>query len=554
MTRLPLRLVAIIVVGLLGAVEPDLRAQTTAADIRAAYTKAEHMVPMRDGVKLFTIVYTPKDTSVRCPFMLHPNAVQHRRPTGPTRLSARRSDRRAAFAATKYIFVYQDVRGKFRSEGTFLVMRPLQAALKGPREDVDESTRHLRHDRVAAQEHRPTTTDASGSGGSRTPDGRRSWGMIAAHPALKASSPQASAIDMFLGDDFHHNGAFRSCTRSTGCPAMRAPRGRRHRNRRPRGFDYGTPDGYASFSTPGPWPNINEMYFHDQVPTWNEYMDHPNYDTYWQEQNPSSSTSKNITHAVLNVAGWFDAEDFYGPLEIYRRGGEEQPAQRRTASSSDHGCTAAGRHAAAMRSATCGSARPPATTSDARCELPFFKHYLKDEGPTADARGRRVRDAAATSGGRSTAGRRSKPRREAVHPRQRQARHSRRPPRRHGDPASTSTSPIRRIPSRGAPRRVRRRATCGWSRTSGSRRARPDVLVYQTEPLTEDVTIAGPILAKIVASRRRARTADWIVKLIDVYPGNAPRQPRRNPARRCAWATSRCCWPARCSAASTGRA
>ena len=202
--------------------------------------------------------------------------------------------------------------------------------------------------------------------------------MIDAHPALKASSPQAPAIDMFLGDDFHHNGAFRLMYTFSWLAGNARPRAGTTETRGG-GFDYGTPDGYRFFLDVGPVANINEKYFNYSVPTWNEYMDHPNYDEYWQRQNPLKH-ARNITHAVLNVAGWFDAEDFYGPLETYRAVERSTPANKNRIVIGPwlHGGWAS------MPGDALGDIRfgsPTAEYYRTEIELPFFKHHLKDQGP-----------------------------------------------------------------------------------------------------------------------------------------------------------------------------
>ena len=342
--------------------------------------------------------------------------------------------------------------------------------------------------------------------------------MIDAHPALKASSPQAPAIDMFLGDDFHHNGAFRLMYTFSWLAGNARPRAGATETRGG-GFDYGTPDGYRFFLDAGPVANINEKYFNYSVPTWNEYMEHPNYDEYWERQNPLKH-AKNITHAVLNVAGWFDAEDFYGPLETYRAVERTTPTTR-TGSSSVRGCTAAGRRCRAMRSATSGSGRRPAEHYRNEIELPFFRHHLKDQGaaPAAEAtvfetggnawqHVRHVAAAGAPSRARCT----SRPTAAC------RSRRRRRRPARGGFDEYVSD------PAKPVPWSTETRTTQGHLWMIEDQRfaaARPDVLVYRTEPLTEDVVIAGPIIASIFASTS-GTDADWIVKLIDVYPGNAP--------------------------------
>src|SRR5262245_28747568 len=173
--------------------------------LREHYEKKDHMVPMRDGVKLFTLVYTPKDTAQKYPIMLFrtPYSIA---PYGsgdyPSRLGPA-----PEFDRDGYIFVFQDVRGKFKSEGEFLVMRPYKPGKKGP-QDTDESSDT--YDTIEwLLANLRGHNGRVGQWGISYPGWQTVMGMIDAHPALKASSPQASPSDMFIGDDFHHNGAFR---------------------------------------------------------------------------------------------------------------------------------------------------------------------------------------------------------------------------------------------------------------------------------------------------------------------------------------------------------
>jgi len=234
---------------------------------RQHYDKAEYMVPMRDGVKLYTIVYTPKDTSqavpimlLRTPYSIPPYALtDYRRVLGPS----------PEFDRDGYIFVFQDARGKFRSEGTFRVMNPYKPQKRGPK-DVDESSdnydtiewllKNIRHNNGRV-----------GQWGISYPGWQTVMGMIAAHPALKASSPQSSPSDMFIGDDFHHNGAFRFQYTYNWLSGNARPRGAPSTDR-PRPFDYGTNSAYDFFLNVGTVARVNELYFHDQVPTWNDFL------------------------------------------------------------------------------------------------------------------------------------------------------------------------------------------------------------------------------------------------------------------------------------------
>ena len=496
---------------LLSAATPRL--QSTAADIRAAYTKTEQMIPMRDGVKLFTIIYAPKDTSVPYPFMLHRTPYSSP-PYGPDAYRASLGPS-AAFAAEKFIFVYQDVRGKFRSEGDFVVMRPLQPAPKGPRA-TDESTDT--YDTIDWLVKNVPNNGRVGQWGISYPGSQTVWGMIDAHPALKASSPQAPAIDMFLGDDFHHNGAFRLMYTFSWLSGNAKPRAGVSETRTG-GFDYGTPDGYRFFLDAGPVANINEKYFNYSVPTWNEYMDHPNYDEYWQRQNPLKFV-KNITHAVLNVAGWFDAEDFYGPLETYRAVERSTPVNKNRIVIGPwlHGGWAS------MPGDALGDIRFGSQTGDyfrREVELPFFKFHLKDEGPAPTTEA-----TVFETGGNTWKTFDTWP------PSTTTTRTLYFQP--NGALSFTQPEPVAAgdagfdeyvsDPAKPVPWSTEARTTQGHLWMVEDQRfaaTRPDVLVYQTPPLTEEVVIAGPIIASIFASTS-GTDADWVVKLIDVYPGTAP--------------------------------
>jgi putative CocE/NonD family hydrolase len=490
---------------------PSVRSQAPAGpDIRGLYTKTEHMVPMRDGVKLFTIVYSPKDQAQTFPFMLHrtpygspPYGEGYRATLGPS----------ADFAREGFIFVYQDVRGKFRSEGEFVVMRPIKPAPRAPR-DSDESTDTW--DTIDwLTRNVPNHNGRVGQWGISYPGSQTVWGMVDAHPALKASSPQAPAIDMFLGDDFHHNGAFRLMYTFSWLAGNARPRPGATETRG-RGFDYGTPDGYRFFLDAGPVANINEKYFNYSVPTWNEYMAHPDYDEYWERQNPLKHL-RGVSHAVLNVAGWFDAEDFYGPLETYRAVERLNPTNQNTIVIGPwlHGGWAS------MPGDVLGEIRFGSPTGEhyrRQIEYPFFLHHLKGKGPAPAAEA-----VVFETGGNAWKTFDAWPPRGATdrvlyfH---------------EGGQLSFSPAPASRNsfdeyvsdPAKPVPWSTETRTTQGHLWMIEDQRfaaARPDVLVYQTPPLAEEVTVAGPIVASIFASTS-GTDADWVVKLIDVYPGTAP--------------------------------
>ena len=420
------------------------------------------------------------------------------------------------FTKEKFIFVYQDVRGKFKSEGDFTVMQP-HIAVKKSKKDVDESSDT--YDTVEwLIKNIPNNIPKVGQWGISYPGWETAVGMIDAHPALVASSPQASPTDMWLGDDFHHNGAFRlmytfGWLRGNARPRTEVMTGTQAQNVP---FSYGTRDGYNFFMNVGPVSNIDKLYFHGQVPTWNEYMQHGDYDDYWKAQNVSQHM-KNIRHSILNVAGWFDAEDYYGPTDIYYAIEKNNPKNKSTIIIGPwlHGGWSR------MPGDSLGNIRFGSKTGEyfkKEVEFPFFVYHLKGKGnlnlPEAlvfqtgknewrsfDAwppKGLEARNLYFQANGKlsftAPTG---------------------------GEEAADSyvSDPNKPVP---------------WSQDNATSQGhlwmvedqrfaarRPDVLVWQTDPLTEDVTIAGHVVASLQVSMT-GTDADFVTKLIDVYPGDAP--------------------------------
>ncbi|UCD38510.1 MAG: CocE/NonD family hydrolase, partial [Fidelibacterota bacterium] len=286
--------------------------------IRDSYTKQEYQVPMRDGVRLFTAVYMPKDTTRQYPFLMirTPYSV---RPYGedqyPTSLGPNR-----LFAEEGYIFVYQDVRGCYMSEGKYVNMTPHRVEKKSNR-DVDESSDT--YDTIEWLLANISNHNGKvGQYGISYPGFYAAAGMIDAHPALIAVSPQAPIGDWWY-DDFHHHGAFFLPHAFNFLYSFGRPRQEPTMQGNPR-FQHPTPDGYQFFLDLGPLANADKLYFKGDVAYWNEITEHPNYDAFWQACNIVPHM-KNVSPAVMTVGGWFDAEDLYGPLKIYQSIEEQNP-------------------------------------------------------------------------------------------------------------------------------------------------------------------------------------------------------------------------------------
>lgn len=283
----------------------------TTAWLAEHYTKFEYRIPMRDGVRLFTRVYVPKDDSQPWPILLTrtPYACK---PYGPDRYT----DPVGSFetlARDRFILVTQDVRGRFGSEGEFVHVRPFRPD-KGPR-DTDESTDAW--DTIDwLVKHVPGHNGRVGLFGISYPGFYTAMGMIDSHPALKAASPQAPIADWFMGDDLHHHGAF-FLSQNFAFFYWFAQRPEDPLHEEIKGFHFGTPDGYDFFLRMGPLANSDAVLLRGRSPEWTEFLQHPTYDAWWQARNLRPHL-KNIRCAVMTVGGWYDAEDLFGPLETYR--------------------------------------------------------------------------------------------------------------------------------------------------------------------------------------------------------------------------------------------
>jgi len=480
-------------------------------NIHEYYTKAEYMVPMRDGIRLYTQVYTPEDVTDRYPILITrtPYSVGSygpgifRRSLGPS----------PEFAREGYIFVYQDVRGKFRSEGEF-IHHPVYRADKSDPTVVDESS-DLYDTIEWLLENVPGHNRRVGQWGISYAGYETAMGMIDSHPALMASSPQGTPADQFIGDDYHHNGAFRLMYAfgwtSSNARIRTGPTETGFRD-----FSYPTPDGYKFFLELGPLSNVDKNYFHGQVPTWNEFVNHGTYDEYWQSKNVLKDL-ENVTHPVLNVVGWFDAEDYYGALGVYHTIERTTPGNK---SILIVGPWSHGGWARADGNAL-GNIRFVEKTGPyfrEKIQLPFFNYYLKDKGEME------LSEALVFETGSNQWRSYDRwPPAEAVVTNlylRSEGSLSLSPPSVTGDLFDSFVSD----PDKPVPYTEEIRTSQGHLWIIADQRfaaRRPDVLVYESDVLTEDVTIAGPIIASLNVSTT-GTDADWIVKLIDVYPGDAP--------------------------------
>jgi putative CocE/NonD family hydrolase len=470
------------------------------------FDRTEAMVEMRDGVKLFTIVFTPKKSDEKLPIIFL------RTPYG---IDGSQGNFRSYFKELVdegYAFAFQDIRGRFKSEGKFVMTRP--ARDKRDPKAIDEAS-----DTSDTIDWLLKTVKGNngrvGMLGISYPGWLTACAVIDPHPALKAASPQASPVDMFLGDDFHHNGAFRLSYGFEYTALMETDKTNFN-------FKFDQHDTYDWYLKLGALSNVKKKLFKEPLPTWNNFAEHPNYDSFWKKQSlePRLSQTKVPT---LNVGGWYDQEDFRGPLRMY----ELLEKQDKNANNFlvvgpwNHGGWSGG------RGDRLGRVNFDSNTGEyfrQKVQAPFFAKFLKDKGEVPpEARVFRTGvnkwetfDAFPPKNATTL--------KVYLHPKGKLVFEE---PIEDEGADSYVSDPANPVPYR--PRPVRptypgpewptwmvqdQRFTHG----------RPDVLSYESDPLAEDVTVAGSMKMKLFASTT-GTDADWIVRLIDVHPEEYAKDP-----------------------------
>ncbi|MDX2268923.1 MAG: CocE/NonD family hydrolase [Bryobacter sp.] len=485
--------------------------------VKANFTKYEYRVAMRDGKKLFTSVYVPKDQSKRyaillnrTPYSVAPyGADQYKSALGPSE------------EVTKdgYIIAYQDVRGRNLSEGEFINMTPHKAVKRGP-QDIDESTDT--YDTIEwLVKNIPNNNGRVATWGISYPGFYTAAGMIDAHPAHKLASPQAPITDWFTGDDFHHNGALYLPHAFNFLAVFGQPRPEPvYQKRDP--FDHKTPDGYQFFLGMGPLYNANERYLKNNVAFWNDMMKHPNYDEFWQARNLRPHL-KNIRPEVLTVGGWFDAENLFGALQVFKNVEKQgyAKANRIVMGPWYHGEWSRG------EGKQLGDIPFNAKNSEwyrKNVEAPYFKQVLYD---AADAK---VAKATVFESGSNVwrkyeqwppAGAAAK--KLYFHA---NGKLSFAAPAESGEAFDEYTSdPAKPVPY--VPQISNRMTREHMVMDQRHAATRPDVLVYVSDVLEEDVVVAGKVAPSVFFSTTGS-DADVVVKLIDVFPNDFP-NPEPNP-------------------------
>ena len=498
-----------------------LRAQISgfSGAVESQYQKRELYITMRDGVRLFTTVYSPRDASRSYPIMLHrtPYGVA---PYGENDYASRLGPS-MELQIEGFIFVYQDARGRMMSEGEFVNMTPHRPIKKG-RNDTDEASDAF--DTIDwLVRNIPNNNGKVGMWGISYPGFYSAAGMIDAHPALIAVSPQGPIADWFIGDDFHHNGALFLPHAFGFISGFGRPRPEPTRQTAP-SFSFPTEDGYDFYlRMMGPLSEANRKYLKNEIPFWNEIIEHDTYDDFWQSRNLRPHL-KNIRPAVMTVGGWFDAENLFGTLGVYHAVEASSPDAYNILVMGPwyHGAWA---HSAVNY---LGDIYVGAETSEfyrREIEYPFFMRFLKDVKNTEE---QDLPEAYIFDTGRNEW------KKESVWPPKPQSAARKlqlcsggrllwdscgdKPKNARANDGAFDeyvSDPSRPVPYMNG-------ITTGMAReymVADQRFAarRPDVLVYATGTLDRDVTVNGPVGVSLTVSTT-GTDADFVVKLIDVYP------------------------------------
>lgn len=468
------------------------------AQTAITYTRQEALIPMRDGVKLYTVIFTPSTAEPSPILMMRtPYGSEHSR-------SPEKSAYVKDMAEEGYIFVTQDIRGRYKSEGQFVMNRPILDKAGA----VDEST-----DTWDTIDWLINNIKNNNGKVGQLGISYLGWTTLVAaarpHPALKAASEQATPADMFLGDDFHHNGAFRL---SYGFDYSFMEEASKVDTL----FPFDNYDLYSWFLKLGPLSNANSKYLHGKLPTWNNFVAHPNYDAFWQKQSAFNYVGYPRI-PMLHVGGVWDQEDINGPQEVYNL------QEKLDSNNRNYICLGPWNHgqwggADASHLAGYDMGGNTAHYFQQNIQKKWFDHWLKgkDDGTFAEAN---IFETGSNQWKTYT----SWPPKEATIKKLYTAANGKvsfdKP---NGDGYDEYVSdPAKPVPYRQRPVEQTYSINSRWYTWLAEDQrfvdGRPDVATWQSDTLTEDVTVAGSIIAHLFAGTTGS-DADWVVKLIDVYP------------------------------------
>ncbi len=477
--------------------------------VRENYYKIERMVPMRDGTKLFTAFYIPKDSSEKHPILFNRTPYSCS-PYGEDKFSGRLLfSYWVNYLKEGYIIAIQDVRGKWMSEGEFMDIRPFNPAKKGTETDEASDT----YDAIDWMINNiPSNNKRVGVFGISYPGFYSTMAALSGHPALKAVSPQAPVTEWFMGDDFHHNGAFFLMDGFSFYSGFGKPRPKPTTQGSP-GYQFKTQDNYDFYLRTGALKNFAKI-MGDSIAFWKDLYAHPNYDDWWKARNPMNFVT-NVKPAMLIVGGLFDAEDCYGAWNLYKA---IEAKSKFTENKLVMGPWSHGGWGGRADGSYLGNVRFGSKTSEyyqRNIEIPFFNFYLKLRGTVHDI-------AEATiffTGENEWRNMKQWPPKEItsmdinlvpgenlaleiVH-------------RKFGKYSEYISDPAHPVPYTEDVHLGRTAEYMTDDQRFASRRT--DVLTFSTDVLSEDITVAGPVIADLVTSISTT-DADFVVKIIDVFP------------------------------------
>ena len=470
------------------------------------FTVTDAMIPMRDGIKLHSRIIVPTGANSTLPILFL------RTPYGVADAPEAMQSRYKELMDDGYIFVFQDIRGKFGSEGAFVMSRPARAI--GDSKTIDEGSDA--YDSIDwLLKNVPSNNGRVGMLGNSYLGWTAIMASLEPHPALKAIAPMASPADMWIGDDFHHNGAFRLSYGFEYAFMLESSQGNAD-------FAFDRYDTYDWYLNLGALSNVNTRLFKGKIATWNDFVAHPNYDAFWKRQSFAPNV-REVKVPTLNVAAWWDQEDFYGPMAIYQALEAHDPHHL------NHLVVGPWKHGGARVGPGDSLGKIQFDSSTAKyyreaIEVPWFAHYLKDRG-TLDLPKALTFEAGSNQWRRWDAW----PPVHQVHEQklyfgaQRSLSFK--------APATAGADSYIADPAHPVPYRQRPiQATyfpggSNWSTWLVEDQRfvdrRPDVLSWESAPLEADLTIAGEVKAQLFAATTGS-DADWVVKLIDVYPEYVP--------------------------------
>lgn len=471
------------------------------------YKKIEQYIPMRDGIRLFTAIYIPKDTTQSHPFLMTRTPYSCR-PYGENNYIQLWGSYKMKLARLGYIFVFQDVRGRYMSEGKFIDVRPFNKNKKD--KEIDEASDSYDTIDWLVKNIKKNNGKMAVTGTSY-PGFYSTEAALSGHPALVAVSPQAPVTDWFMGDDFHHKGAFFVMDGFSFYPFFGTPHPKPSTTYT-MGFSFKSDDNYNAYLKTGALKNFAKL-MGDSIPFWHELYEHPNYDAWWQERNARVGLY-NVKPAMLWVGGLFDAEDCFGAWNCFKA------TQKQSPETNNKIVMGPWYHGQWSREGSfLGNVRFGKNTSQYfqdSIEIPFFNHYLLNRpDPQLDK-------ATIFFTGENT-----------------WKRFDQWPPRNVREenlylmdnfrlsldksPSSKNSydqyvsDPAHPVPYTSGIHFRRTREYMTDDQRFASRRT--DVLSYESDTLTKDITLAGPVIADLMASISTS-DADFVVKLIDVFPDN----------------------------------